>query len=197
MKLSFKDTLLTICSKVEIISANDEHEVFLLTDVKEAKLASEILASYGVEIKFYPEANNTARLYVARVDESPATRQSVDKVVAYAHALKSIQQGLGSLQSQNIVDISDFTLTFSNTPEGKRIAIALNSAATPLATKPEQRPLATEAPRPMPAKAAPVRRHRYLRKSFPKNQSEDPSLETSYPVSTSKSKNKNYFSIKT
>lgn len=162
MSTNFDDILSAICSHVSAVSANDFQSIYMLGDAKEAKLAQDILISYGFEAKLYSDVENesgAAKLYVNRPPADSKPQPRLDAALAYAHGLKSIKTSLDSLYRDPAIGVQDYSVTFANSPtSGKQINILLNPTAIalealmPAPPKPKPRPQAQAAARKGPAK---------------------------------------------
>ncbi|MDX1975139.1 MAG: hypothetical protein SFT92_05635 [Rickettsiales bacterium] len=162
MAETIQDVLSALCSQVELLSKNSLQDIYSLQDAKEAKLAYDVLASYGFDVKFYSE-NNENKLYITRPKANDSTyKAKLAAAAAYIAAFKTIKQSLDNLSKQPSLQLADYTITFSNAGSGAQIGIYMTpktKAAAPAPAKPVATPpIATTPATPKPANPAPAQK---------------------------------------
>jgi hypothetical protein len=158
MAIQFEDILAVLCpSGFELKHATDFQKHYLVADDKEAKLAFDVLVSYGFDVKVYPdEETSGAKLYITLGGAEQATteEQRMLASMAYGNALGDIKLRLDALceQESAILQSPNYTLTFANAAQGaKQIlitvspAVAVVAAPVQSAGQPQQAQAATAA----------------------------------------------------
>lgn len=162
MPMQFEDLLNVLCPGFELKHETGFQKHFLVADEKAAKLAFDVLVSFGFDAKVYhDDENNAAKLYITlpAKDTDPAmVEEKLSAAIAYGKALKDIKNRMDSLCHDDAETLKkpSYTLTFANSAQsGKQIVIAVSTAAAnqPLAT-----PTAPPVQAPRPAVAAQAQR---------------------------------------
>ncbi len=123
MTLNFDDILQAICSKVTASHANDHQNVYVLETGLEAKLAYDILVSFGFDAKVYHTPDKPSKLYITTPKFSAAqVERNLTAALPYAQALKKIVLSLDELPT------TGFNVNFVNAqPAGKQIMIQIGA----------------------------------------------------------------------
>lgn len=179
MAVQFEDILNTLCSRVEPSHSTDFQTIYILGDTKEAKLAFEVLVSYGFDAKVYHEDTGSKLYITTPAPETQAqTEQKLTAALAYARYLKPIKSTLDALCADEAETLAspDYNIAFANTPVAgsKQISVQITPAAVTAAMQPTyQQAAAPQAPRPAaqaakkaPAAKQPVGKNQY-KKSDP------------------------------
>ena len=141
MTIEIEDILRAVCSSVKQTLSNDFQKVFVLSSASEAKLAFEILVAHGLDVKSYPQENNTAKLYVTHPTATPGQLENaLSAAKAYAATCKEIKTSLDTLCGDGT---KTYSMTFANLhPSSKQIVVQISPASgapTPiLASAPAQ-----------------------------------------------------------
>jgi hypothetical protein len=144
MIIQFEDILAVLCpGGFELKHATDFQKHFSVNDEKEAKLAFDLLVSYGFDVKVYPdEETSGAKLYVTlgATEQAVTEEQRMNASMAYGNALGDIKQRLDALceQESAILQSPDYTLTFSNAAQGAKQILITVSPAVAVVTAPAQ-----------------------------------------------------------
>ncbi len=165
MAIQFEDLLAVMCPGFELKHATDFQKNFSVADEKAAKLAFDVLVSFGFDAKVYrDEENNSSKLYITlpAADINPQfVEQRLQSALAYGKALKDIKDRMDTLcrDDATVLQSPSYVLTFTNAPQGKQLLVGINSAAavnTPLQPVQPQRPAAqpAQANRPVATKPA-------------------------------------------
>jgi hypothetical protein len=162
MTVQFEDLLSVLCPGFELKHATDFQKHFGVRDEKDAKLAFDVLVSYGFDAKVYPgEEKNTAKLYITlpTADMDPAViEQRLLAAIAYGKSLRDIKTRLDSLCHDDAVVLNSpvYTLTFANAPQGgKQMVISVNPA---VASQPAASPATVQPQRSVASQAAQAKR---------------------------------------
>lgn len=160
MAIQFEDLLSIVCPGFELGHATDFQKHYQIRDEKDAKLAFDILVSYGFDAKLYrDEQNNTAKLYITMpaADADPAVmEQRLFTAIAYGKALKDVKQRLDTLchEEAEALQSPSYTLTFANAAQGgKQIVIAIQSAVASQQAQALAQPVMAPRPPSQPAQA--------------------------------------------
>lgn len=136
MSIQFEDILKVLCpSGFELKHTTDFQKHFSVTDEKEAKLAFDVLVSYGFDVKVYPdEETSGAKLYVtlSNAEQAATDEQRLLASMAYGNALRDIKLRLDALchDESATLQTPNYTLTFANAVQGaKQILITVSPAA--------------------------------------------------------------------
>jgi len=167
--MNFEDVLAKLCTNIELRLSNDYQQMFVIGDPKEAKLAFDILRSYGVEAKVYHE-DNESKLYIT----NPATNQDelsqkLTHASAYAATLGNIKAQMENFCADysNLLNAPYYTITFSNNAGGsKQIVVnVLSNASVSEEAPARELPSDSETPRPQQAATSQPKRTgpRYVR----------------------------------
>lgn len=129
MSVTYQDVLEAVCSEVSLVNANDTQHIFAITDAREAKLAYDILAAHGFDVRVYSEAD-ASKLYIIHPAAGGGDNENLSSALHYAHTLKQLLDAMPE---------TDFTVAFANTStQGKQISIyfppAKAGTAPPVAT---------------------------------------------------------------
>lgn len=158
MTVTYQDVLEAICSEVSLVNENDTQHIFTVGSAREAKLAYDVLAAHGFDVRLYPEAD-TAKLYIIH-SQAADNEQNLTSALHYAGMLRQL---LGTMPAE-----SEFNMTFANTPtHGKQISVYFPAAASALEIAPAPRPVTATpmARRAGGVPAKPVRRVAAAKKS--------------------------------
>lgn len=113
---TLENILHRLCKTVEKSRETEHQAVYDLTDVKDAKLAYDVLASAGVEAKYFPQDNH-AKIYVEK-DSYPSHAAAVEAALASVDMLKQIKQVADGNPAAG-----QYTIAFTHTPLGKQLMI--------------------------------------------------------------------------
>src|SRR5690606_3829449 len=112
-----------LCAHLELKSSTDFQTVFAIADAKEAKLAYDVLRSYGIECKVYQE-DDGSKLYVTNptADNEAELERKLAQALAYCTALKAIKNTADSLcaDAAEVLSSPDYTMTFVNAAGGAK-----------------------------------------------------------------------------
>src|SRR5687768_11702436 len=134
MTIQFEDLLSVLCPGFELKHATDFQKNYHIKDKKEARLAFDVLVSYGFDAKFYPdEENGGAKLYITLPAEMApdVVEQRLQAAIAYGRAVKDIKLRLDTLcrDDAQLLQSPSYTLTFANASlGGKQMVIAITPA---------------------------------------------------------------------
>lgn len=125
--MKFETILSVLCERSELRTVNDSQQVFVIPAVQDARLAFDVLMSYGFECKLYAEEDKS-KLYITNPAADDATVQSrLEAVVVYANFIARLKQELTVLCADNaeLLKSPDYVLSFVNLPAsgGKQILI--------------------------------------------------------------------------
>jgi len=156
MTVQIEDIISAICIRFEAAHTNDFQTVYTVTDAKEAKLAFDVLVTFGFDAKVYHDDNKPSKLYVTLAENDALAMNKISDALAYANSLSQIKQILDSLCADEVLaaQLPDYIITFSNAQSsGKQINIQINQAekrSTPFASA------KVSAPQPLQRPAQPV-----------------------------------------
>lgn len=157
MATQFEDLLSIVCPGFDLKHATDFQKNYMVPDEKAARLAFDILVSYGFDAKVYPDDdnNNAAKLYITlpTADMDPAhIEQRLLCAIAYGKALSDIKLRMDALcrDDAGLLQSPSYTITFANSgsQSTKQIVIGVSNAAA------QQQPAANFAPAPSQRTAA-------------------------------------------
>jgi len=138
MAIQFEDILSALCSEVMLSHSNETQKVYLLRDIKEARLARDVLVMYGFDVKVYDEGA-ASKLYITSSALSPELEQKLAAARAYAISLRQIKQSLDTLCHDPVSQAPDYTIMLANIPPaGKQLVV--HFTAPPSAVSGKQAP---------------------------------------------------------
>jgi len=127
----FDSILAQLCSKATLQVSNSFQYVFVIEDHAEARLACELLAAHGFEVKTY-QKDDGSTLYIARPDDTPDTQRKLAAALAYAPSLKRIKENIDALNASPALAGSVHQIAFTgNESNGKQIVVQIE-AQTPI-----------------------------------------------------------------
>jgi len=155
MTTRIEDILSILCTSVTLAHSNDFQQVFTLTDSTDAKLAFDVLVAYGLDVKVYPQDDDSSKLYVTTPKLSPAQlEKTLSSAKIYATALKQINASLEQLCTDGELVLGDieYSVNFTNSARNsKQILVQISPAVA--SDNPIIRPVEVLAP--VAAAAAP------------------------------------------
>ncbi len=116
MSVTYQEVLEALCSRVALANSNDAQHIFTLNTAREAKLAYDVLAAHGFEVRVYHEPA-LSKLYIMHSDSADIS-QRLTSALRFAGMLKQIMQTMPD------GDAETFNISFVNTStQGKQLSI--------------------------------------------------------------------------
>ena len=195
MATQFEDLLSIVCPGFDLKHATEFQKNFTVPDEKAARLAFDILVSYGFDAKVYPDDdnNNAAKLYITlpTADMDPALiEQRLLCAIAYGKALNDIKMRMDSLcrDDAGLLQSPSYTLTFANSGgSAKQIVIGVsNAAAQPQASQGLSAPTAQRTAAQPAQASAPVARKPVKKKDDDDGFNQGPTVAKNFYSGSSK-----------
>ena len=132
MSIRIEELVSALCTNPQLLpTENKAQQVFFIADAKEAKLAFDLLAAYGFDVKVYND-NETggAKLYVTPPKASRmADTGMLSEAMAYGSELKSLKERVDRMLSNQAIAAREYHLSFVVTPsQDKQLLIHFVSA---------------------------------------------------------------------
>lgn len=147
MPETLESILRLLCRHVEKTQQNALQTLYVLSDSAESKLAYDLLATTGLEVKYYAEKNG-GKLYVQN-QSLAANEARLAELLATAPLFKQIKELL-----DNHVYASQYRFSVANTPAGQQITLLLPTTKIPVDKISTVNAIGTSIPAPSSAESA-------------------------------------------